>query len=181
MFEKSFPAISPVAFTAQGTAQGLITIASTKGFHAKQQVTLAHPTLATLTLEVKRVVSNTQAYLGPKGGIALRTDLSAYDTQATISAPEQIRPAIPEGELGRAVYEEEPAAALRVMPVDFLGRASQLSPLPPWNRFAYVQPNPTATTQQINFFLDQVQVASITLTYSDSTLVTLIGGQITLS
>lgn len=124
--EKRLYAIPAQLFTANGTTDGLITLASGAcRFKVKQEVFLSANTLPNLDcIEVKRVISDTQLYVGPKGGnIDARIDISAYTTALTarISANEQKRPSIPNEEIVRAVYEEEPTVATRVVMVDKCG------------------------------------------------------------
>jgi len=122
MMERSWPAVGPVAFIAQGTARGRITIASTAGFRVKMEVILTHPTLPSVTVEIKRVLSASHLILGPTDkGIDAYTDVSAYNTDTTIASTAQRRPNIPLQELERASYEEEPVVAKRVIQVDELG------------------------------------------------------------
>lgn len=125
MLEKRFPAVSPQSFTANGSTAGVVTITDTSPFKVKQKVHLAANTLGGQELEVKRVLSATQLVVGPSGGsITAYTDVSAYTTalSATISANEQLRPAIPADEYNRASYDEEPTVAQRTILVDKLGK-----------------------------------------------------------
>jgi hypothetical protein len=129
--EKRLEAIPPQSFTADGTINGLITVADATEYKVKQQVFLSASTLPDLDqIEIRRVinaghgVNATQLYVGPKGGsIDARTDVSAYTVAlgAAITANEQNRPSIPNESINRAVYEEEPTVALRVFPVDEMG------------------------------------------------------------
>jgi len=123
--EKRFEAIPAQSFTADGTTDGLITVADATEYKVKQLVILSATSLPDLDqIEIKRVDSKTQMYVGPKGGsIDARTNISAYTVAlgAAIIANEQIRTPIPQESIQRAVYEEEPTVALRVMPVDELG------------------------------------------------------------
>jgi len=121
--EKRWAAVAPVAFTASGTAQGRISVTSTRGFRVKMDVVLLHPTLPSLELEIKKVTGRTTLYLGPKNTRIndFSVDLSSYDNQTSIYANEQPRPSIPFQEFERAVYEEEPVVAKRVIPVDEFG------------------------------------------------------------
>jgi len=136
MLEKRFPVVPPQAFTANGTANGVITIPDTTLFKVKQDVFIAGAALPTLDkLEVKNVLSRTQMVIGPDGGaMNLTTDLSLYTTAANsvVFCPaEQKRPAINQDEYERAVYEEEPIVAKRVILVDDLGnKYTQANPLP---------------------------------------------------
>lgn len=113
--------------TANGTSSGLVTINSSfiKFIFVKQQITLLSNTQPKLTLEVKRVISPTQFYVGPvNGGIGERTNISAYlvSDGAQISVGLQDRPNIKPNDIMRSVYAEEPAVAIRTLSVDYLGR-----------------------------------------------------------
>jgi hypothetical protein len=122
--EKRLEAALAQTFAVDGTATGLITILDASEFKVKQLVHLAANTLPNLDLEIKRVISATQLYVGPKGGsIDARTDISAYTVAlgANIFANEQLRPSIPNESINRAVFEEEPTNAHRVFLVDELG------------------------------------------------------------
>jgi hypothetical protein len=126
MLEKRWPVVLPQAFTANGTANGVVTVPDTTLFKVKQDVHISATSLPTLyKLEVKEVLNATQMVIGPDGGaINLTTDLSAYTValSANVFCPtEQKRPAIASDEYMRAVYEEEPTVALRVFQVDELG------------------------------------------------------------
>lgn len=134
MYEKRFKAVPPQVFTANGMADGQITIANTKLFKVKQKVIITGTALTRLELEVKRIDSINIMYVGPNpGNIDTRIDLSAYTTAAAgaIFANEQPRPSIPEQEVERITYEEEPTVARRVVLVDPLGdKYDILNPLP---------------------------------------------------
>lgn len=136
MLEKRFPVVPPQAFTADGTANGIITIPDTTLFKVKQDVFIAGAALTTLDkLEVKNVLSRTQMVIGPDSGPINKTiDLSAYTVAANsvIFCPaEQKRPDINSDEFERAVYEEEPIVAKRVILVDDLGnKYTSANPLP---------------------------------------------------
>lgn len=123
LFEKKWPLVIQ-SFTADGTMSGLVTVASTDDFRAKQLVHISAAGLDTLELEVKRVISATELYVGEPGRrMETRTDVSDYTTAlaAQITAHEQPRPAIQPNQILRAVYAEEPAVAFRVLSVDVQG------------------------------------------------------------
>jgi len=123
LYEKSWLGVVS-SFTANGTLDGKVTVASTDGYSSKQKVNVTAVGLDPLYLEVKRVVSATEMYLGrPDPSMNLRTNLSAYTVAlaAQISASEQPRPGIEGDSIMRAVYQEEPTVALRVIQVDRLG------------------------------------------------------------
>ena len=96
-------------------------------------VLISAPLLPTLTLEVKRVIDETQLLVGPKGNIFKYEDISVYTVSAGsfIEAKEQERPKVPEQEVERITYEEEPTMARRTVLVDKYGRKWDSSnPLP---------------------------------------------------
>lgn len=159
--EKRLEAIPPQSFTADGTTNGLITIADASEFKVKQVVYLTANTLPDLDqIEVKRVVNAghgviaTQLYVGPKGGnIDSRVDVSAYTValDAKIVANEQNRPSIPNESINRAVFEEEPTNATRVFLVDEMG-----------NDYDAANPFPVAAT-----FSGSISVGDIRITAND--------------
>lgn len=123
--EKRWFAISPQVLLIDGTSEGLLTIEDACSiFKVKQEVTLKSSTQPPLHLEVKRFISQTEFYVGLKGNINRRADVSAYTVAdgATLKAPEQNRSSIPQLEYERACYEEEPTIAKRVVIVDECGR-----------------------------------------------------------
>jgi hypothetical protein len=124
--EKLWLGFGPRAFVADGTANGLITLADARGVKVKQKIAIksaAEP--EPLLVEVKRFFTANSFYVGlPGENINRRLDLSAYlvSDSATAEAAAQARPNIPQFEHERAVYEEEPTLAKRVVGVDELGR-----------------------------------------------------------
>lgn len=121
--ERRIKAVGPLALALNGGANGLVTVSDTKGFRVKSQVVLQGTGLPNLTLEIKRVLSKTQFYVGEKGNILQREDISQYTLAAgsTVHQPEQDRPGVPIDQHERAVYEEEPVLAKRVILVDEYG------------------------------------------------------------
>ena len=134
MFEKRLPLVSVQAFTANGDTLGRVTTTQAQNFKVKRQVILSSNTVSQQRLEVKRVESATVLYVGPiSTPITTRSDISAYLVvdSASIQAPEQPRPSIPEQEIERLTYEEEPVIARRVVLVDELGnKINDANPLP---------------------------------------------------
>lgn len=135
MLEKRWPVVAPQAFTADGTDNGLVTIADTTLFKVKQKVYIAAASLPNLYLEVKDVLDMHHLMVGPQtGSILMSTDISAYTVAlaGNIYCPiEQKRPPINSDEYMRSVYDEEPTIALRNILVDELGnRISETNPLP---------------------------------------------------
>lgn len=124
MLEKRFFAVPPVLLTADGTSRGIITIPDSSVFKVKQTVIVSAPALPPLNLEVKRVVRPNLVYLGPIGGnIDGWTDLSAYTVLAGafVFAEQQNRTKVPEQEVERWTYAEEPTVARRSHLVDVFG------------------------------------------------------------
>lgn len=121
MLEKRFIAVPPQAFTADGTANGVVKVVYSGFFKVKQQIIITSGSQGPTTdLEIKRITDINTIEVGPKGPIDKRANLSAYTVLggATIFANEQHRPLIPQEEVVRAVYEEEPVVAYRVIGVD---------------------------------------------------------------
>lgn len=134
--ERFWESQGPFAFTADGTDGGLITISSGHCLKTKQKVVVSATGEPNLPLQVKRVISPTQLYVGPirtnqvtgntANNLKTRADISAYTVAkaASIRAEEQgklIPTMIPH--ILQAVYEQEPTVALRNMWVDKYGRA----------------------------------------------------------
>lgn len=132
--EKAWERVSPRAFTADGTADGIITLPFALDFKVKQRVTLRANTVQSKVVEVKRVLSPTQLKVGPIGfGLDKTENVSAFTValSATVEADEQPRPAIPEREFWRAMFAEEPTVAMRSHLVDYYGRSYEVNnPLP---------------------------------------------------
>lgn len=126
-FERKLAAVPPQAFTANGTPQGVVTIASTCGFYIKQDVCLASNTIPSAGFQVKNILSETQLILGPKNNSLNAplnpTDLSAYTVadHATISAQEQNNFPIKPDDHYLAVYMPAPVSADRTLGVDCYG------------------------------------------------------------
>lgn len=124
--EKRFKAVPPQVFTADGTVVGQITINDTRFFKVKQKVIVAANSLPNLDVEIKRVLDDGKTmFIGAIGKpIDDRSiDISTYTvaSAANIYANEQLRPSVPEQEVERLTYEEEPTVARRTILVDALG------------------------------------------------------------
>lgn len=121
MLEKRFAAVTPQFFMADGAPNGVIKVVYSGFFKVKQQIIIRSNTQGPTTdLEIKRIPDINTIEIGPKGKIDAREDLSMYTVAggAVIFANEQVRPSIPQEEVIRAVYEEEPVVAYRVIGVD---------------------------------------------------------------
>lgn len=132
--EKRLREVAPVSFTANGTALGVATLTTTCDFKVKQRVTISATGEQSLVYEVKRVISLTELIVGPvKTLIQTYSDISQFTLAKapSISAQEQIRPNIPEQEIERLTYEEEPTIARRSVLVDKVGQKIDAdNPLP---------------------------------------------------
>lgn len=135
--EKKWLAIPPTAFTADGTTAGVVTVANAHLFHVKQKVKLYSNTIPDGTARefiVNRVTKLGTIEVGNIGkNINDRADVSAFtlSDSAQIYADFQDRPTISHDDFDRAVYEEEPAVALRTIGVDAFGEPySDSNPMP---------------------------------------------------
>jgi hypothetical protein len=126
-FERKLAAVPPQAFTANGTPQGEITVASTAGFYIKQFVNLQSNTIPSTGFQIKNILSDTQLIVGPPNNSLNApqnpTDLSGYlvSDGATISAPEQNNFTIKPDDHYLAVFLPAPVSADRVIDVDSYG------------------------------------------------------------
>lgn len=132
--EKKFYSIPDTAFTADGTADGIVTLPSTFQYKVGMIISLSSATQSPRRLKIKRVISDTQMHVGtPETKIDVYSDLSMFlvvDT-AIVSFTEQQRPVIDILEIQRQVYEEEPTVALRNHLVDWQGRSyDKTNPVP---------------------------------------------------
>lgn len=124
-YEKRLPAVAPQSFIANGTQDGKVTVADASLFKVKQNVVILSSTqINPLNVQVKRIDDINTIYVGdPAKAITDRTDLTLYlvADSANISAIEQNRPSIPEEQVERLTYEEEPTIARRAVLVDKMG------------------------------------------------------------
>lgn len=120
--EKSWEAVLQ-QFTANGTQDGIITVADASGFFTKQQVTLTSSTQPPLTLEVKIVTPTTIQVGQIDKGINSFSDVTAYlvADSAQIFQPQQQKRLIKPDEVLQAVYQKDPAVALRNLLVNKFG------------------------------------------------------------
>lgn len=135
MFEKEWLAVAPQLFTVNGSPNGLITVADTLGFKVKAEVVIQATALPNLTVEVKRVLSKTQMYVGAKNkGINDRSvNLSQYTVAAGafVYQDQQPRNTVSPADIIQAVYDQEPGVRIMVGLADSYGNAiSESNPLP---------------------------------------------------
>lgn len=132
--EKKLLRRDALAFSADGTTTGIISVDGACNFKVKQCVTIQSATQPPRNLEIKRFIDGSSFYVGEVGQpISQRSDVSAYTLAdaAFIFAQEQNRPSVPEQEIERITYEEEPVIARRVVIVDDCGEIiTQDNPLP---------------------------------------------------
>ena len=130
--EKSWEQVSQL-FTSNGTTNGIIAVTDASGFFAKQKVTLSSNTQPKQEYEVKRVLPG-KVIVGLCGtSIVSYTDVSAYTLAdaAVIFAAEQNKKQIQPPEIWNAVYERDPAVAIRTKLVDIFGTSiGPNNPLP---------------------------------------------------
>lgn len=125
-YERVWPAVSQ-NFTANGTQDGIVTVADTAGFYVKQAINLTSTAFVDpLPLEVKRIDGTTIIHVGPIGTSMLSsaTNISTYlvADSAKITANEQLIRFIKPDEIRNFIYEREPIKADRVIFVDKYGR-----------------------------------------------------------
>lgn len=126
MFEKRFAAVAPQLLTSDGTAQGQITVVNASLYKVKQTISLQNSVAGPKQFQVQRITNINTIFLGPVGSSNIvyeRSDVSAYTVAAGsfIFAIEQPRTTVPEQEIERLTYEEEPTVARRVIMVDAMG------------------------------------------------------------
>lgn len=132
--EKRLYRVSPQAFTSNGTSLGALTITDSSVFVVGHIVVLKSNTQPSITLKVKRIPNSTTILVGEeKTPIYRFVDISAYlvADAAVVEAAEQNRPSVPEQEIERHTYDEEPVVARRVSIVDKHGdKIDSSNPLP---------------------------------------------------
>ena len=172
-FENKLAAVSPQAFTANGTSLGVATIGSTCGFYIKQFVILKSDSLPQIQLQIKNILSTTQLIVGPNNNSLTAspkniTDISGYTVVdgATISAPEQNNFPIPADDHYNTVYMPAPVSSDRVIGIDCYGN--------PWDTNNPIPINIFPATQ-IPFTLGSLALPALiskyinTLTYNEVT------------
>lgn len=127
-FERRWPTVILAPITI---ANHVVTVSSTKGLHTKQEIILSNGSLPQLTLEIKRVISDTQIAVGEKDKAINKLENPVAYSGGILTSIEQKRNEFGAEIVWRAVYEEEPAVALRTVLVDWVGSYYSLAnPLP---------------------------------------------------
>jgi len=133
--EKRLYSVPPTPLTSDGSISGALTVADNCILRVGQVIILKSSTQDNLSLKVKKVLPDRVTLLvGPiSKGVSHKTDISAFlaGDNATIEAIEQNRPNVPEQEVERITYEEEPVVARRTILVDKYGtKIGDNNPLP---------------------------------------------------
>lgn len=133
--EKRLYAVSPKSFIADGTSSGRIQVTDAcHYFVVGQVVILKSTTQLPARFKIKRMPDDNTMILGPEDKpVQITSDVSAYIVadMATVESEEQNRPSVPEQEIERITYAEEPTIARRVILVDQCGNMiGEDNPLP---------------------------------------------------
>lgn len=120
--ERRWEAVSQF-FVNNGTSTGLIVVPDATGFFAKQKVSLVSNTQAAKVYEVRRVTATTVQVGEVGSNFTTYANVSMYTIAdaAQIIAPEQEKPTIKPDEIWQAVYQRDPALALRELLVNKFG------------------------------------------------------------
>lgn len=128
-YQNQWPAVAAQTLTANGAADGLISIPDTSGFYATQIVKMANNTPISEFFQVLEVISDTQMYLGAIGNMgdkrykANGASLTAYTTAkaSTVEAAQQNKRLPSPNAAMQAVLAAEPILAMRAMLVNHRG------------------------------------------------------------
>lgn len=136
MFEKRFKAVAPQLLTSNGTVNGQVTVADASLYKVKSVVSLQNASVGAQQFQVQRITDIHTIFLGPLNSSNIvndRSDVSAWTTAlgSFVFSAEQQRTLVPEEQIERWTYEEEPVVARRVILVDKVGdKYSDTNPLP---------------------------------------------------
>lgn len=122
--EKRLLKVEKQPFQEDGTATGIVKVTDAGMFVVGHNITLCSDTQPNLELKINQIVDLFTIIVGPIGKrIDCKEDISAYllADNAAIFAKAQKRPSIPEQEVERMTYDEEPIVARRVRIVDRFG------------------------------------------------------------
>lgn len=178
--EKKWTAVPAQTITSNGGSEGQLQVSDATVFFVKQTVTIFSDDLSPIDFQVKRVVDLHNMIVGPTSeNINSTSNMAAYllSDNPMIYAAEQFRPKIPITDIQRAVYQEEPAVALRVIQVDVTGEpvnaggsGGGLAP----DEFDHVHEvyDSDDNIIQYQFFLSGVSVGNINVLYDSDGKVT---------
>ena len=131
--EKRLLRVSPQSFTGNGTFRGEIPIADPSLFVVGHIIKVESSTQPTQIVKIKRITPTHIMVGRTDKPIHDRLDMSMFLAVdlAIIYADEQNRPTVPEQEIERNTYDEEPVVARRVSLIDKFGdRIDDSNPLP---------------------------------------------------
>jgi hypothetical protein len=184
MFEKRFAAVAPQLLTSDGTVNGQIKVANASLYKVKQIISLQNASVGPKQFQVQRITDINTIFLGPLGSSNIvndRSDVSAYTVAlgSFIVANEQPRTTVPEEQVERWTYEEEPVVARRVILVDPIGnKIGPSNPLPVQPGGESIAPNSfgdvtvaydsNSNPIQYNFYLATVLQGYIVVTYDSN-------------
>lgn len=174
--EKRLYAVQSQLLTSNGNNVGEFEIADSSILTVGQIIKLASNTQETLTLKVKRIPNRTMVVVGPADKpVGAYSNISAYLVAdgAYVFAEEQLRPVVPQQEIERLTYEEEPVIARRSVLVDRYGdKYTQENPIPTSNQpYDDVQIEYDPDTQDMSearFYRSGVLLYTLTMEYDDS-------------
>lgn len=124
--EQQWLGVNAAPLTQDGTTTGLITVADTAGYRVKGYAILVANSLSPLQVQVQRVISRTQMYVGPMGTTpnqANSVNISAYTValQASVAFPQQFKNRLKPDDIDVFTYEGDPVNARRFVSVDPYG------------------------------------------------------------
>jgi hypothetical protein len=123
----------PLAFTADGGVQGMVTVSSVYHLKLGAFVLISANNLSPVRLQIKKILSNTQLIVGVDGDINNRYDISAYTVALNgfLLQPEQGKVDVEDGQIHKFVFEHGPTNAFRNILVNRLGNAfDENNPIP---------------------------------------------------
>lgn len=122
--EKRLLKVEKQPFQEDGTNVGVVKVTDAGKFVVGHIVTLSSDTQSNIDLKIKEIIDIFTIVVGPIGKrIDCTSDISTYlvADNAAISAREQARTSVPEEQIERLTYDEEPIIARRVRIVDRFG------------------------------------------------------------
>ncbi len=172
LLERFWPAVSQ-ALTVNGDVTGILTVASTSGFYSHQLVELSGTALTTVQAKVLEVLSSTTLRVGSRtadtdgNGISCITFTTVASSKIYAASQKKYHPG--NDEVTAAIYEAQPAAAVRVMTVDRQGNYIDASG-GAGGTVVTVNGSVTATTTNASFQF--VKVANATITAANANVTT---------
>lgn len=175
--ERFWASVPTQAFISNGGSEGQVQVLNTRNLKVKMQVFVKSNTQPQIPLEVKKVLNSTDIVLGPKGGkmrgAGSFTNLTAYlqADSASVRIDEQERPSIILNEINRAVFEEEPAVAIRTIDVDPMGTIIDWSEdglVPQEYDDVEVIRDDEGDPIEVKFYLNTILIRDLEILYDDN-------------